>query len=99
MSTLDTSFGGGAGPGPQLSGGAWSANMNISHNSMGLSQAAGSNTTLAVINQFKLEAARSIRTSTIILATFNTISAFATALGIWYDCYSSARRNRRPSQR
>jgi hypothetical protein len=48
-----------------------------------------------LINQFKIAAARSIRTSTIILATFNTIAAFATAMGILYDSYSRARRNNR----
>ncbi|KAK8135827.1 hypothetical protein PG984_003767 [Apiospora sp. TS-2023a] len=87
--------------GRHLNGGAWSANTNFSSGgSMGLSQAAGSNTTLAVINQFKLEAARSIRTSTIVLAVFNTIAAFATAMGILYDCYSKAKRNReRPSDK
>ncbi|KAK8035371.1 hypothetical protein PG993_010366 [Apiospora rasikravindrae] len=87
--------------GRHLNGGTWSANTNFSSGgSMGLSQAAGSNTTLAVINQFKLEAARSIRTSTIVLAVFNTIAAFATAMGILYDCYSKAKRNReRPSDK
>ncbi|KAK6849849.1 hypothetical protein PG995_013682 [Apiospora arundinis] len=87
--------------GRHLNGGSWSANTNFSSGgSMGLSQAAGSNTTLAVINQFKLEAARSIRTSTIVLAVFNTIAAFATAMGILYDCYSKAKRNReRPSDK
>lgn len=48
-----------------------------------------------MLNQFKIAAARSIRTSTIILATFNTIAAFATALGILYDSYSREKRNNR----
>jgi len=48
-----------------------------------------------LLNQFKLAAARSIRTSTIILCTFNTIAAFATAMGILYDSYSRAKRNNR----
>lgn len=48
------------------------------------------------LNQFKqAAAARSIRTSTIVLATFNTIAAFATAMAILYDCYSRSRRNKR----
>ncbi|KAB5563360.1 hypothetical protein GE09DRAFT_1219918 [Coniochaeta sp. 2T2.1] len=48
-----------------------------------------------LLNQFKLAAARSIRMSTIILCTFNTIAAFATAMGILYESYSRARRNNR----
>ena len=48
-----------------------------------------------IINQFRFAAAKSIRTSTIILATFNAIAAFATAMGILYDSYSRARRNNR----
>ncbi|RYO82426.1 hypothetical protein DL766_007784 [Monosporascus sp. MC13-8B] len=45
------------------------------------------------INQFKFLAAKSIRTSTIILSSFNTISAFATAAGILFDCYLKAKRS------
>jgi hypothetical protein len=48
-----------------------------------------------LLNQFKNAAARSIRMSTIILCTFNTIAAFATAMGILYESYSRARRNNR----
>ncbi|KAI5865439.1 hypothetical protein GGS23DRAFT_426865 [Durotheca rogersii] len=51
-----------------------------------------SNSTFGVINQFKFLAARSIRTSTIILSAFNTVAAFAVAAGIYYDCYTRARR-------
>src|SRR5262245_43043197 len=64
-----------------------------------LSQAAsgtdGNSTNQMLINQLKFAAAKSIRTSTIILATFNTIAAFATAMGILYDAYSRERRNNR----
>ncbi|KAI1342017.1 hypothetical protein F5Y15DRAFT_330413 [Xylariaceae sp. FL0016] len=74
--------------------GDWSRNLNSSDGSSVFSQAAFSgNSTFSVINEFKFLAARSIRTSTIILATFNTISAAATAAGIFYDCYSTAKRN------
>ncbi|CAJ2507898.1 Uu.00g090840.m01.CDS01 [Anthostomella pinea] len=74
--------------------GEWSKNLSWAGNSSGFSQAAFSgNSTFSVINEFKFLAARSIRTSTIVLASFNTISAFATAAGIFYDCYSSAKRN------
>ncbi|KAI0848668.1 hypothetical protein F5Y00DRAFT_84922 [Daldinia vernicosa] len=62
----------------------------------GFSQAAynsSSTSTFNVINQFKIMAASSIRQSTIILAAFNTVSAFATAAGIYYDCYTTAKRS------
>ncbi|KAI0011152.1 hypothetical protein F4779DRAFT_626676 [Xylariaceae sp. FL0662B] len=73
----------------------WSKNSSWSGNSTDLSQAAYSgNSTFGVINEFKFLAARSIRTSTIILASFNTISAFATAAGILYDSYTTAKRSR-----
>lgn len=49
--------------------------------------------TSALINQFRFQAAKSIRTSTIILAVFNVIAAFATAVGIFWDGYSSTKRN------
>jgi hypothetical protein len=51
-------------------------------------------TTKMLLYQFKFAAAKSIRTSTIILATFNTIAAFGTALRIIYNCYSRRRRSR-----
>ncbi|KAL7625018.1 hypothetical protein AAE478_004232 [Parahypoxylon ruwenzoriense] len=71
----------------------WQKNTTWSN---GFSQAAYNNSsTFSVINQFKFLAARSIRTSTIILAAFNTVSAFATAVGIFYDCYTTAKRSNR----
>jgi hypothetical protein len=45
------------------------------------------------LNGLKFSAARSIRTSTIVLASFNIIAAFATALGILCDSYFRKRRN------
>ncbi|TEA17548.1 hypothetical protein C8034_v012307 [Colletotrichum sidae] len=54
---------------------------------------AQSNSTSALINQFRFQSAKSIRTSTIILAVFNVIAAFATAVGILWDSYGSAKRN------
>ncbi|KAI1774193.1 hypothetical protein F4818DRAFT_76104 [Hypoxylon cercidicola] len=75
-------------------GESWQRNTSLSDYSHGFSQAAfNSNSTFGVINQFKFLAAKSIRTSTIILAAFNIVSAFATAAGIYYDCYSSAKRS------
>ena len=41
----------------------------------------------------KFSAAKSIRTSTIVLAAFNIIAAFATALGILCDSYFRKKRN------
>ncbi|KAK0674039.1 hypothetical protein QBC41DRAFT_70633 [Cercophora samala] len=44
-------------------------------------------------NELRFAAARSIRTSTIILASFNIIAAFATAVGILVDSYFREKRN------
>lgn len=46
----------------------------------------------AISNGFKFAASKSIRTSTMILASFNALAAFATALGIIYGCYTYKRR-------
>lgn len=48
-----------------------------------------------ILNEYKIEAAKSIRMSTIILNTFNTIAAFATAMGILFDSYCRIKRNNR----
>jgi len=48
-----------------------------------------------IINDLRFAAAKSIRTSTIILAAFNAVAAFSTAFGILYDCYATRRRNNR----
>lgn len=48
-----------------------------------------------IINEFRFAAAKSIRTSTIILATFNVVAAFATAVGILFDTYCRKKRNDR----
>lgn len=47
------------------------------------------------INELRFSAAKSIRTSTIILASFNIIAAFATAVGILCDGYFQKKRNDR----
>lgn len=44
-------------------------------------------------NNFRFQAAKSIRTSTIILSVFNVVAAFATAIGILWDSYATAKRN------
>ncbi|KAI1415163.1 hypothetical protein F5Y13DRAFT_178218 [Hypoxylon sp. FL1857] len=73
----------------------WRKNTSSLGYPNGFSQAAFSdNSTFGVINQFKFLAARSIRNSTIILAAFNTVSAFALAVGILYDCYTTAKRSK-----
>jgi hypothetical protein len=58
-------------------------------------QAAGNRTGTRqmFINQLRFSAARSIRTSVIILASFNIVAAFATALGILCDSYFRKKRN------
>lgn len=53
----------------------------------------GRNFTSAAINNFRFQAAKSIRTSTIILSVFNVVAAFATAVGILWDGYATAKRN------
>ncbi|KAI0138820.1 hypothetical protein BJ166DRAFT_473873 [Pestalotiopsis sp. NC0098] len=65
----------------------------MSNTSSSVLQASSSNSTYQVINQLKFLAAKSIRNSAIILSVFNTIAAFATAIGILYDCYQRAKRN------
>ncbi|KAK0638668.1 hypothetical protein B0T16DRAFT_431796 [Cercophora newfieldiana] len=71
-----------------------SRNINVSGN--GLFQSS-TNQTFNQFNQqqnrFVFAAAKSIRTSTIILAVFNTIAAFATAVGILFDSYYRKKRN------
>lgn len=47
----------------------------------------------ALIHQFRFQTAKSIRTSTIILASFNVLAAFATAVGIIWDSYATKKRN------
>lgn len=47
------------------------------------------------LNELRFSAAKSIRTSNIILASFNIIAAFATALGILCESYFRKRRNNR----
>lgn len=65
----------------------------MGNNRMGGNFRFQSNSTTNLINQFRFQAAKSIRTSTIILASFNVIAAFATAVGIFWDSYLTAKRN------
>ena len=49
----------------------------------------------ALIESFVFQNSKSIRTSTIILASFNILAAFATAARILYDCYWASKRSNR----
>lgn len=51
--------------------------------------------TAGSIAGFIFEDSKSIRTSTIILASFNILAAFATAARILYDCYWASKRSSR----
>ncbi|KAK1754778.1 hypothetical protein QBC47DRAFT_226079 [Echria macrotheca] len=91
----DGGFGGwleSRGDGGGFGGGQRSANMS---GNGGVFQSAANNsaTQQMFFNEFRFAAAKSIRTSTIILATFNTIAAFATAVGILFDGYYRQKRN------
>lgn len=77
-----------------MDGSAYAMSVNMTNSSSAYLHSASSNSTQQAINKFQFLASKSIRTSTIVLAIFNTISAFATAMGIFYDCYKRAERNR-----
>ncbi|KAI1347928.1 hypothetical protein F5Y01DRAFT_307147 [Xylaria sp. FL0043] len=63
-------------------------------NNSSFSQAAyNGSSTFGVINELKFLAAKSSRQSTIILTAFNIVSAAATAAGILYNNYLSAKRS------
>lgn len=51
--------------------------------------------TAAISNALKFATSKSIRTSTIILASFNALAAFTTAMGIIYGSYSYRKRMQR----
>lgn len=55
----------------------------------------GNVTTAAITNALRFAQSKSVRTSTIILASFNTVAAFTTALGIIYGCRSLHKRMQR----
>lgn len=50
------------------------------------------NKTLSVISKLKFQKAKSLRTSVVILASFNALIAFITAIGIFADCLRAAKR-------
>ncbi|KFA78504.1 hypothetical protein S40288_01436 [Stachybotrys chartarum IBT 40288] len=50
------------------------------------------NSTSAVLNELRFAAAKQVRMSIVILASFNVLVAFATALGILWDSYQAAKK-------
>ncbi|ROT43186.1 hypothetical protein SODALDRAFT_33012 [Sodiomyces alkalinus F11] len=83
--SFDSDFGnGGNGVGGGGSGGG--AGQEFAFQANGTSQT-------AILNELRFQAARSIRTSTIILAIFNVVAAFATILGILWDSYVTKKRD------
>lgn len=56
------------------------------------SGSARSNATGILIEKLVFAESKSVRTSTIILAVFNILAAFATACSILYDCYFAYKR-------
>jgi hypothetical protein len=46
----------------------------------------------AIINSLEFAESKSVRTSTIILASFNVLASFTTAASILYDCYWASKR-------
>jgi len=66
---------------------------NTNRTGNGLFQSSTNSTRQEFFNELRFAAAKSIRTSTIILATFNTIAAFATVVGILFDAYYRRKRN------
>ncbi|TVY27083.1 hypothetical protein LHYA1_G003131 [Lachnellula hyalina] len=56
------------------------------------SKSARSNATGLLIQKLVFAESKSVRTSTIILAVFNILAAFATACSIVYDCYFAYKR-------
>jgi hypothetical protein len=52
----------------------------------------GTYTTKNIIKALVFAESKSVRTSTIILAAFDALAAFATAASILYDCYWASKR-------
>jgi hypothetical protein len=79
-------------------GGAFSSYADANRSSGGASSFnVSKEASQAISNGFKFAASKSIRTSTIILASFNALAALATAMGIIYGCYTYKRRAIRKS--
>ncbi|RWA04154.1 hypothetical protein EKO27_g10951 [Xylaria grammica] len=74
-------------------GNQWSSNSSWSDSSNFSQAAYNGSSTFGVISELKFLAAKSSRQSTIILASFNIVSAAATAAGILYNNYLSVKRS------
>ncbi|KAH7632977.1 hypothetical protein B0T09DRAFT_395166 [Sordaria sp. MPI-SDFR-AT-0083] len=71
----------------------WTPESDSSRTGYGMLQSAtNSATDSQTFTQFRFAAAKSIRTSTIILASFNTIAALVTAVGILTDTYQREKK-------
>ncbi|KAK3350926.1 hypothetical protein B0H65DRAFT_103990 [Neurospora tetraspora] len=70
----------------------WTPESDSSRTGYGMFQSATNSPDSQTFTQFRFAAAKSIRTSTVILASFNTIAAFATAVGILVDTYHREKR-------
>jgi hypothetical protein len=82
-----------------LLGGNWAKNVSATTNATTIYQAATLNTTNSVITQLKFLAAKSVRTSTIVLAAFNALAAFATVVAIYRECRFQSRKNLQEKER
>lgn len=51
------------------------------------------NSTQALIHSLVFDQSKTVRTSTMILASFNILAAFLTAWSILYDCYCTSKRS------
>ncbi|KAI9049664.1 hypothetical protein LZ554_006689 [Drepanopeziza brunnea f. sp. 'monogermtubi'] len=65
--------------------------MSFSQNAVNRTGSSG-NSTFNLISNLVFAESKSVRTSTIILATFNVLAALATASSILYDCYCASKR-------
>lgn len=74
-------------------GAAVTADMSTTYYQM--ATAPNATTTIAITNALKFAQSKSVRTSTIILASFNSLAAFATAVGIVYGCRQYRQRMQR----
>ncbi|KAK3501605.1 hypothetical protein B0T13DRAFT_396628 [Neurospora crassa] len=70
----------------------WTPESDSSRAGYSMLQSATNPADSQTFTQFRFAAAKSIRTSTVILASFNTIAAFATAVGILVDTYHREKR-------
>jgi hypothetical protein len=78
---------------PEL--GAMATAMAVNVFARGFNGTEGSRSHESLLASLTFQSRKSIRTSTVILATFNVLAALATAAGILYDCYWASKRSSR----